>query len=422
MGEIGNPDNILSTTESHSVDGSEERDNSLSEALDDEPSTEPELGTDGTGDNIKALEGDDSPLRVSEVTERFRQQTRTRLKDDSQRDYVRAFRRFAKAVELESYTRRQLGGPKGRTLILAHLDKLPKPSWRWVVAALKPVWTYGLNLPWPVDSRRDLPKLPRTRRRQSPPDAQVKVWAKALANERDPYLRVLWLLLGQHGWRPSHVCRIRWRNVRYDDRGKPMAIVADGTQESFKTNSPVAVRLAPDVAEALAQWKEKVETLSPDAPILPWRSVNGRVEWSKLQTTDAFTRHWGRLERKWQLPHMCPTYQRHWVATACRKAGLSKQATAYLMGHDSTQGGAMRDWYDSPQLKDVFDEQADRLPYGPLGLLDPPTVEIEGGLPKDVVSLVSAYLAGQTGTMELATQMERIRQLRSTLPVRALEA
>ncbi|MBU0624033.1 MAG: hypothetical protein KJ672_04220 [Candidatus Thermoplasmatota archaeon] len=81
----------------------------------------------------------------------------------------------------------------------------------------------------------------------------------------------------------------------------------------------------------------------------------------------------------------------------------------------------MRDWYDSPQLLDVFDEQAARLPYGPLGLLEPPTVEIEGGLSKEVVSLVSAYLAGQTGTMELATQMEKIRLQRSNPQNPAIE-
>jgi len=42
-------------------------------------------------------------------------------------------------------------------------------------------------------------------------------------------------------------------------------------------------------------------------------------------------------------------------------------------------------------------------------------VEIEGGLPKEVVGLVSTYLAGQIGTMESAAQMERLRLQRSTV-------
>ena len=248
--------------------GEEEGDNSSPGERNENPRNT-RSGTDGTGDNARTLEGDEHPLRVAEALQRFRQQTRTRLKVDSAEDYLQAFRRFAKNVDLESYTRRQLGGPKGRMLILSHLDKVPRPSWRWVVAALKPVWTYGLNLPWPIDSKRDLPKLPRVRRRQSPPDAQIKTWAKTLVNERDPYIRLLWLLLAQHGWRPSHVCRLKWRNVQYNDQGKPVAIVADGVQESFKTCSPVAARLAPDVVEALQQWKEKAETPSLDGPILP---------------------------------------------------------------------------------------------------------------------------------------------------------
>jgi integrase len=419
-GALSTPTELVKTSDVDIQSGAEEGENSTLGCERDESSKHP-TGTDGSNDNTKTLEGDDSLLRVSEVMERFRQQTRTRLKADSQRDYLQAFRRFSKDSDLEYYSRRQLSGPKGRMLILMHLDKLPKPSWRWNIAALKPVWTYGLNLPWPIDSKRDLPKLPRVGRRQSPPDALVKTWAKALANERDPYLRLLWLLLAQHGWRPSHVCRVKWRNVQYDDQGKPVAIVADGMQESFKTCSPVAVRLAPDVVEALQQWKEKAEMLSPDGPILPWRSVKGRLMCAREQTSQAFDKHWKRLEKKWQLPHLCPNHLRHFVVTISRRAGLSKQATSYLMGHDATQGGAMVDWYDSPQLQDVFDEQASRLPYGPLGFLNPPTVELEGGLSKEVVDIVSSYLAGQLGTMEFATTMERTKLQRSTQQTPAME-
>lgn len=305
-------------------------------------------------------------------------------------------------------------------LILAHLEGIPRPSWRWVTAALKPVWVYGLNLPWPIDSRRDLPKLPRVRRRQSPPDSQVKAWAKALSNEKDVYLRLLWLLLAQHGWRPYHVCKMKWRNVQRNESGKPIAIVADGAQEAFKTCSPVAARLAPDVAETLTEWHKVVCGL-PDRPILPWRSVTKELDPTRIQSSANLRDHWIRLKKKWGLPHMTPVEIHHWVATITRRAGLSKQATAFMMGHDATQGGSMRDFYDYPQLQEIFDEQAARLPYGPLGLLDPPTVELEGGLPKEVVSLVSAYLAGQTGTMEFATTMEKIRLQRSAQQALAIE-
>jgi hypothetical protein len=36
------------------------------------------------------------------------------------------------------------------------------------------------------------------------------------------------------------------------------------------------------------------------------------------------------------------------------------------------------------------------------------------GFSEEVVSIVSAYLAGQTGTMEFATTMEKVRLQRST--------
>ncbi|MEM0344166.1 MAG: hypothetical protein QXU73_07995 [Thermoplasmata archaeon] len=57
------------------------------------------------------------------------------------------------------------------------------------------------------------------------------------------------------------------------------------------------------------------------------------------------------------------------------------------------------------------------MPRGPLGMLEPLSVEIEGGLPREVIGLVSTYLAGQMGTMEFANQMERLRLQRSTNPI-----
>jgi len=69
----------------------------------------------------------------------------------------------------------------------------------------------------------------------------------------------------------------------------------------------------------------------------------------------------------------------------------------------------MRDWYDSPQLEDIFSEQEDRLPNGPLGFLEPPVVEIEGGLPKEIVEMLTRYLNNELSSMELVSQVERIR-------------
>jgi len=259
-----------------------------------------------------------------------------------------------------------------------------------------------------------LGKLPRTRRRESPSDAVMTAWKEAISHEPDLRRRLEWLLIAQHGWRPSHATRLRWRNVRYDETGKPVAVIADGSQEGFKTSSPVAARLAPDVVEALDIWRKMTPEPLPDRVIFPWKSAMGGTDPSKEMNPITITKHWKWLQKRWKLPPLRPVDVRHWVAGACRRAGLSKQASAYLMGHDPTQGGAMRDWYDNPQIEDVLAEQAEKMPYGPLGLLGHGPVELIDGIPSDAVSLMLEYLAGQIGTMEFATRVEAIRLRGST--------
>ena len=361
-------------------------------------------GKEGADQDGGDLHEADTPLRTSVIIERFRDQTRARLRPETQQEYAVAFRRFAVGAGLESFTRRQLAGPKGRMLVLAHLEHVPRPSWRCHIAMLKAVWSFGLNLPWPIDARRDLGKFPRTRRRESPSDAVMAAWKEAISHEPNLCLQLEWLLIAQHGWRPSHVTRLRWRNVRCNEVGKPSAVIADGSLEGFKTSSPIAARLAPDIMEALDAWRKATSEPLPDRPIFP-----GRRDSSRGQDPITITKHWRRLQKRWRLPILRPVDVRHWVAGACRRADLSKQASAYLMGHDPTQGGSMRDWYDNPQIEDVLTEQAEKMPYGPLGMLGHGAIELIEGLPSDAVPLMLEYLAGQIGTMEFATRAEVIR-------------
>jgi hypothetical protein len=79
-----------------------------------------------------------------------------------------------------------------------------------------------------------------------------------------------------------------------------------------------------------------------------------------------------------------------------------------LMGHDPSCGGSMRDWYDSPQDEDILREQRDRLPNGPIGFLCP-KVEITPGIPEEALSMVSEYLSGKIGTMDLMNRLESLR-------------
>jgi len=189
-----------------------------------------------------------------------------------------------------------------------------------------------------------------------------------------------------------------------------------GERGEFKTYAPVAVRLAPDVARALEEWQQLHPAPHPEAYILPWRSAKGQVRADRRMSKDQYREQWLRLREKYGLPTLRPKDLRHWVSTACRKAGLSKVATAYLQGHDAMQGGSMRDWYDNPQVEEVLEVQEGCLPKGPLGLLVPSEVELVSGVPSEAVALLEAYLAGEIGTMEFVTSMETIRKKAAPRP------
>jgi len=357
----------------------------------------------------------DAVVRVSEVLERFHANTKLRLGPRAHSLYSKRFRDFAEHSGLAACTKRQLAGRRGKIMLLDYLATVPRPSWQCVSSFLKSVWIHGVGLPWPIDMTKDVGKLPRVRRRTSPRDELVRQWARALSHETDQYDLLIWLMLSQFGWRPSHLAKMRWRNVRVDASGRPDAILADGTESGFKTGAPVAAWLPPDVVQVLEAWRKELRPY-PEHPILPWRSMKGRVGNGRPASSGHMRNHLYRIRKKWGLPAIRPVDCRHWVATTCRKAGLSKAASAYLMGHDPTSGESMRDWYDAPQVEDILAEQAQCMPRGPLGTLEPPEVKLVEGLPTDAVDVLRQYLAGQVGTMELATRLEEIRMKAATPP------
>ena len=75
----------------------------------------------------------------------------------------------------------------------------------------------------------------------------------------------------------------------------------------------------------------------------------------------------------------------------------------------------MRDWYDNPRLEDIFDEQATKLPSGPLGLLEPPEVKlVEGFSPKEL-ELIRALKAKKIGTMKFLNRDSEPTRIPSNL-------
>jgi len=401
-------DDKFTSQEVNAPVGDEEGDNSSPGDEIHEPEQQTPLG-DREEQEAHVGGDDDSPLRTADIVDRFVQQARMRLKAETIQEYTSNFNTFAERVGLEQYSRRQLAGPRGKVLIMAHIEKVAKTTWRWQNSALKAVWLYGLDLAWPIDPKRDFGQLPKPMPRENPLDSTVRAWVEAMENEPDPYLRLIWLFVSEHGWRPSHVGRLKWRNVRFDSAGMPIAIIADGFKEGFKTSAPIAARLCSEVAEALMEWKKIASDPFPENPIIPWRWANTEPQWARPQSRNSLRDHWDRQAGKWNLPRLRMCDLRHWVATRCRRAGLSKQASAYLMGHDPTRGGSMRDWYDNPALEDIFAEQAEHLPDGTLGTLDPVKLEATEGLCPESVDLLRVYLGGRMGTMEFANKIESLR-------------
>lgn len=109
------------------------------------------------------------------------------------------------------------------------------------------------------------------------------------------------------------------------------------------------------------------------------------------------------------LPKLLPCDCRHWVATGCRKLGLSKQASAPMMGHGSYRRGEMRDSYDNPEESELIEEQHAQMPNGTLGLLGG-HAEVTDTLPKSAVDLLTNYMTGLSGTVEFMTDIERLRE------------
>jgi hypothetical protein len=81
-----------------------------------------------------------------------------------------------------------------------------------------------------------------------------------------------------------------------------------------------------------------------------------------------------------------------------------------MQGHDATDGGAMRDWYDNPRLEEIFEEQELCLPRGALGYLMPLEAEIQSDISPEILTAIKRWQSGEIGTVECMQIMEEIRK------------
>lgn len=372
-------------------------------------------GTDDDEAHPPKTDAGSDPVKIEETIRRFVDNVNLfRDGTDTAERYAWAFRGFAKAARLERYKRRQLTPTRSRDLILKWVKGKPAKSRSWYLHAVKDVWVYGLRLPWPIDIRRDFGKsLPGRGIREAPTDRDVLPFAVAIDREPDPFLRVFVRMILTYGPRPAdQLGELRWRHIRWDDSGRPIAIVALGQDEGFKTGSPWIGNVPPELAEELLTWKSRTSDNSPEALLLPWIPRAKRLgRTPRRQTIHSAERVWDLYKRRHAIDSkLTMAHMRHWVKRRGRKV-LDVAILAYWQGHRaSSEGGGMSRVYGTNlPVEEVLEEQAREWPRGPLGDLLPVKVRDEPRIPAEVASLVVDFLEGRLGSLQLATELEKAR-------------
>ena len=371
------------------------------------PVDKPERGTGD--DEVEAVfDGIDCPLKIAEILERFKAHPTIRMRPEGTvRQYSSHFKRFAKAVRLEDYTRKQMAGAKGKKLILEHIANLRKMSRRTHYFGIRKVWTFALNLPWPIDMDRDIGDLPTSDGRDTPKDWKVKLWNDKMEHEPSIYLRCLWLLTIESGNRPGTLSKLDWRHVRYDEHGLPCEIRMDGGKEGLKTFAKVAWRLPPNVSTALVELRKFLGEPNDNTPVFPlltgWGTIDSRDRMPQPKITDWFH----RLAKKYGLPDLTPVFFRHWVDSQCVDENLREEARCYMMGHGLP--GGMRARYDRRGPEFNMIEQARVFPNGLLAKFSSVNAEIAPEIPCEVVKSLFSYRNGMLKSTEMLDILETWR-------------
>ncbi|MBM4248785.1 MAG: hypothetical protein FJ149_05010 [Euryarchaeota archaeon] len=360
------------------------------------------------------LPGDETLVDVEAIKEQAHQ-TYRRLAPSSWNEYDRTFDQFAEHSGLKNYTRKQLAtGNLLKRLILNFMDTVPEYSKKTKNAHLPIHIRYGLKLAYPIDTKVDFPKFPRVRRGQTPDNDIVREWKTAMDTMKDPYDCLVWDGPAMYGLRPSHFNNLTWGDIQTDTQGKPKTIIAygcDDTGKRFKSTSPIGLVLNPTIIAHLEAWRKLHPAPHPENPILPYRTVTGKIpDVKRRMTHEEHWRLWNRFKDTYKLPPLRAKDLRHFASSTGRIAGMSKPAMCLMMGHDPTANRAdMQAHYDNVPMDQLLAEQQEKLPNGVIGVLDAPKITIIDGLPSDAIDIVRAYLDGRIGVMDVITKLDGIR-------------
>jgi integrase len=360
------------------------------------PDIELRSGEDGVSDSAinGNVEDGDALVNVNQIINRFKQNCKNH-RGNTPYMYEMGFRRFAKAVNLEQYSKRQLSGKIGKEIIISFMfdEKIvPIKSRRFYRGAIKSVWRRGLELPFPVE-REDLGELPDTGRRRTPRDIEVEPHVNAVDVEEEPFLKVLVLIIMLFGVRPSHARLFRWKNVEWRD-DRPYAIITDGTEPGNKKMVPVIAWIPPILAEALLLLRKTIPEATTEDPILPHRKSNGKIEHSVMMTHSEYHTQWLRFEKKHLLNHIPPAFWRHWFKTICRRVKIAKPAGKAMCGH-KYRIIDMDELYDNSDQIDILGEQSMMLPNGTIGYAFPKVIESLPDIPPELLESLRDVISGK---------------------------
>jgi len=375
----------------------------------DTPDGQPERGAGGSSEHGDL--DDDSPLNIEEIVRRHDELTKWR-RPGTQRDYRQYFKPFAEKIGLERLSKKQLRAKAMRAEIVTYVLSCSESMQRIAICAIKSYWRNVFDLEWPCDDKRDFGKFKKTGRRGTPRDEQVMPWMKALDNEPDSYVRSIVLSIVQEGWRPDHIKKLLWEDVKLDPTGRPSYVKADGEKRRFKTRAWIVARLPPDLQDALCRWLKESPNPSPDAPVWPYRDARGRYNTRRQLTEHAFRYVWNGFMDRWKFKdgeRLTPAYFRHFVITKCRQAKLIGAPRATLVGHDIAEDPEFfTDDYDNPDVESLLEDQRSALPNGPLGRLRPLDVQVVGEVPGDLIVLWKELTERKVGIFESLPRLEGI--------------
>ncbi len=372
----------------------------------------------GTGwTEIRIVFNGDEPLSIGTILSKWEARSIGQdLSASTKVQYRRFFERYSAFAKLESRERKWFASKATHDSIVEWVMSLPEKSRRIALAALESVWTYGIDVPFPVNKKRDFGRraLPQSDERDCPTDADIEPIYKAADHEDDPYLKSFVLVGLSTGLRPGNqLMQLTWADIREHDGN--LAIVAVSKPERrFKSDSPVIARLPDAASDALKAWREQTPCGAPSDYVWPVRQFGRQTNrkggrgTSEREFLVFLKRH--NVKTWVRLAHV-----RHWLEYRGERDGVPAVLLAFMRGHAVKTATEGKLGYGGNRKTDVvLDDQQARWPNGPCGVFEAPMV-IQSGIPPEVARLVADFMARKVDATTFALRIADARAKSETV-------